>query len=73
MDSIPHHLNPVKSSEHTFIQTLLYPITSIVQLLYKLLSITIVYTNLEFNLSSLTFLVPMSNNFRPPKETLALQ
>ena len=65
MKSSPYKLNPVNSSEHLALQTLLYPITPLVQVLYQLSSLTIVYSNLLFNSPSLTFLVPMSANCIP--------
>ena len=53
-------------SERIVLQTPLYHITHIVQLFCILSSLSIEYTNLWFNLSSLTCLVPMFVSCRPP-------
>ena len=49
-----------------FIEALLYHITPLVQVFWQFSSHTISYSILGLNLSSLTFLVPISNNCRSP-------
>ena len=65
IESSPYQTNPVKSSEYLVLQTLLSLINPIVKLLCQLSSITIVYSNIGFNSSSLTLLVPMTSKCRP--------
>ena len=59
-------LNPIQLShtEQMFLQTLLYPVTSLWQVFCQLSSLTIAYPNLGSNSSSLTFLVPMFSSCR---------
>ena len=58
-------LHPVKSSENLGLYALLSTLNPLVQLFCQLSSLTIAYLNIVFHLSSLTFLFPMSANFRP--------
>ena len=66
-NSLCQILNSIHSSnlEHIVLQDRLYPTTPPVQFFHQLSSLTIAYTNPGFNSSSLTFSVPMSDNFRP--------
>ena len=50
----------------------MYPITPLVQVFSRLLSITIEYPNKGFNLYSLTFVVPIYTNFIPPSHHTVL-
>ena len=61
-------LNSIQSShsEHIVLQNLLYTFTPLVQMFFQLSSLTIEYPNIWFNSSSLTFLVPIYANYRPP-------
>ena len=67
-NSLSWILNSIQSvhSEHIFLHTLMYSITSLVQVLYKLSSLTIVYPNLVFNSPPLTLLVGIYSNCRLP-------
>ena len=58
--------NQSNNPEQIFIQTLMYPNTSLVQVFYKCSSLAIEYHNQGFNLSLLTLLVPMSASRKPP-------
>ena len=53
-------------SEHIVLQTLVYHITPCSQVFLQFSIIAIAYPNLWFNLSYITFLVPMSKNCIPP-------
>ena len=55
-------LNQVDSSEHLVLHTILYTITPIVQMFYKLSSITIAYHGLGLKPPHLTLLVTISDN-----------
>ena len=59
-------------SENVFLQTLLYPVTPIVKMVYQLSIIIISYPNLWFNLYSLKFFVPISSSFRSRSHHTAL-
>ena len=66
-NSLSQILNSIQlsRSEHTFLQTLLHPITPTVKVFCLLSSITIEYPNIWYNSYSLTFLVPMSVSCKP--------
>ena len=67
-------LNSIQSShsEHIFLQTLLYPITSLVQVFFQFSSLTIAYHNIGFNSYSLTVLVKKFDSCRPPSHHTVL-
>ena len=67
-NSLSQILNSIQlsNSEHIVIHTLLYNITPLVKVFSQLSSLTIAYPNIGFNSFSLTLLVPMSANYRPP-------
>ena len=66
IESSSYAINPVESSKNLVIQNIMSSITPIVQVFYQLPSLTILNTNIVFNSSYLTFLVPMYDNFISP-------
>ena len=73
-NSLSRVSNSIQSihSEHIVIQTLLYPVTPLWQLLCQFSSLTIAYPNIVLNSSSLALLVQMYASFRTPSHHTVL-
>ena len=69
---ITYKIHWFDSSEHLVLQTLLYSVYLFVQLLSQLSSLTIVYSKLVFNASSITLFFPIPEIFRTPSHHTVL-